>query len=53
MAYLEGQQDLAWILSVIDASGDHVSARRFVEEMQGFGDPRRRERLMCRLEDAA
>jgi len=53
LSYLEGHLDLERILNVIGASGDFDAARRFVEEMQGFGDPTRRERLLCRLEDAA
>ncbi len=53
LAYLAGQQNLAWILSVIDASGEWEAARRLVEDLQGYGDSQRRDALLARLSDAA
>ena len=53
MAFLEGEQNLSWIVSVIQTTGDAESARQFVSELSGFGDPERRDSLLRRLEDAA
>ena len=50
ISYLEGEQDLTWIIGVIQTSGDPDSARRFLDELRGFGDPDRRDGLVRRLE---
>ena len=53
MAYLDGHETLDWILSVINAGGDQESLRQFVRDLNGYGDPKRRENLLRRLEAEA
>ena len=53
MAFLDGEQNLNWIVGVIQNNGDAESARQFLYELSGFGDPERRDSLLRRLEDAA
>ena len=54
LSYLDGEQNLPWILRVIEANGDVESARHFLEDLIGYGHPERREQLIRRLKhDAA
>jgi hypothetical protein len=52
MAFLDGEQTLDWILSVIDCGGDLDALHQFVRDLKGYGDPERRDQLLRRLEAA-
>ena len=54
LSYLDGEQNLPWILRVIEANGDVESARQFLADLIGYGHAERREQLLRRLDlDAA
>lgn len=53
MSYLDGEHTLSWIVGVIEAAGDAEAARQFLDELDGYGDPERREDLRRRLEEEA
>ena len=50
ISYLHGEQDLTWIIGIIETTGDPESARRFLYELRGIGDPDRHDGLIRRLE---
>lgn len=52
MAFLDGEQTLDWILSVIGSGADLDSLHQFVRDLKGYGDPDRRDQLLRRLEAA-
>lgn len=52
LAFLDGEQTLDWILTVIDSGGDVEALRNFVRELNGYGDPERHDQLLRRLEAA-
>jgi hypothetical protein len=53
MAYVDGDHSLSSIIGVIETADDAEAARRFLDELEGFGDPERREHLRRRLEAEA
>ena len=53
MAYLDGEHNLSWIVGVIQAACDAEVAPQFLDELDGYGDPERRENLRRRLESEA
>ena len=52
LTYLRGEQDLMAVLGVIEAGGDREAVWHFVRDLDGYGDPQRRESL-CRCLEAA
>ncbi len=52
LTYLRGEQDLMAVLGAIEAVGDREAVWHFVRDLDGYGDPQRRERLRRRLEAA-
>ena len=52
MAYLVGEQSLDLVLEVIESGGDGDSLRQFVRDLSGYGDPKRLDLLLARLEAA-
>ncbi len=52
LTYLRGEQDLMAVMGAIEAAGDHEAVWHFVRDLDGYGDPQRRESLRRRLEAA-
>lgn len=52
LTYLRGEEDLTSVLGAIEAAGDREAVWHFVRDLDGYGDPQRRESLRRRLEAA-
>ncbi len=52
LTFLRGEEDLNAVLGAISATGDFEAAQHFVRDLDGYGDPERRESLRRRLEAA-
>ena len=50
LTYLRGEETLSAVLGAIEATGDLESAQHFVRDLDGYGDPQRRESLRRHLE---
>ena len=54
LTYLRGEEDLIAVLAMIRSAGDFEAAQHFIRDLEGYGDPQRRESLRRRLDaDAA
>lgn len=52
LTYLRGEEELTSVLGAIEAAGDREAVQHFVRDLDGYGDPQRRESLRRRLEAA-
>ena len=52
LTYLRGEEDLTSVLGAIEAAGGREAVWHFVRDLDGYGDPQRRENLRRRLEAA-
>ncbi len=51
MSYLDGEQPLECVLSVIASGSEGDALREFILELKGYGDPVRHDQLLARLAD--
>ncbi len=51
MSYLDGEQPLECVLSVIASGSEGDGLREFILELKGYGDPVRHDQLLARLAD--
>jgi len=53
LAYLNGEESLGWVLSVIDDGDNWTGAQQFVRDLHDYGDPERCNILRRRLDSNA
>ena len=49
MAYLEGEQDLKWIVGIIGEDAGY--AREVLIDLKNYGDPKRHQELLSRFSE--